>query len=105
MGRGVREAVGAGGLGGLQVAVVGEGLLAGLDAVVLRVELGVLALGAGELGVGLAELQEVVVDGLGDDAVLVGQRGLAGEVHGGVLVIFFEELLRVGLAALAGQRL
>lgn len=47
----------------------------------------------------------MVVHWLGDDAVLVGECGLASEVSRRVLVIFFEELLRVGLAPLAGQRL
>lgn len=103
--REVLEAVGADVLRCGLVAIVGDGLLPGLDAVVLRVELGLLALRAGQLRVGLAQLQEVVVHGLRDDAVLVWQSGLASEVRRCVLVIFFEELLRVGLAPLAGQGL
>lgn len=45
--RDVLEAVGADVLRCRLVAVVGDGLLAGLDAVVLRVELGLLALRTG----------------------------------------------------------
>lgn len=47
----------------------------------------------------------MVVHWFSDDAILVRQCGLSSEVCRRILIIFFEDLLGIGLASLTGERL
>jgi hypothetical protein len=82
------------------VLLVRYGLLSGLDAVVLGVDLDLLSLGSRQLRVGFGELKNMVIDRLRGNAVLIGNEGLFAKINR-TMIIFLEDLLRIGLASLS----